>query len=90
MPINSIRLNPINTVNNSTNVMDNPLGKPRCCSLTINGKLITAIKTDSKRGTSSDAANFIPAIMITSAALTMTARAEDEKDVAMLTLQVSD
>jgi hypothetical protein len=28
--------------------------------------------------------------MITSAAVTMTARAEDEKDVAMLTLQVSD
>ncbi len=68
--------------------MDKPLGKPACCSLTTKGKLITAIKTASKRGTSSDAASFIPAIMITSAAVIITARAVEEKDVAILTLSL--
>ncbi len=45
---------------------------------------MTAIKIESKNGTSKGAADFIPAIMITSVALTISARDVGENDLVTM------
>jgi hypothetical protein len=75
-----VNATPIDISRSITRTSDRALEKPNCWNLHISGKLITAINTDSKKGTIRGANCFKPVIMMTTAAATIKARDADENE----------